>query len=91
MRLQPALLVVFGLLAGYVLAGGNVARAEAGSWQCYVIDRLPDAKAAADWKGSKSLSDGLNAVAPGAASGTVMFMQYPVGGGAVSPMVCTKS
>ncbi|MFZ5476145.1 MAG: hypothetical protein ACOZNI_05165 [Myxococcota bacterium] len=97
MRTQPVLLVVIGLLAGYVFAGQNSARAAGGGWQCYVVDRLPDTKAAMDWKGAKNATDGLNAVSPGSAAGTILTVQYPTSGSGWSGtqsdvgLICVKS
>lgn len=78
MRVHPALLLVLGLLAGLTVAD-HLPRAHAGSgaWQCYVVDRLPDTKEAASWRGAKSTTEGLNAIAPGAAAGTVLSIQFP--------------
>lgn len=57
------------------------AQAEAGVWGCFVVDRLPDVQEAMDWKGAKAAADGLNKVAASSPSGTILTVQYPVGGG----------
>lgn len=78
MRVHPLLLLAFGLLAGlYVSDHLPQAQAAAGAWQCYVVDRLPDQKEAASWRGAKSTTEGLNAIAPGAPAGTVLSIQFP--------------
>src|SRR4051794_18289411 len=35
-----------------------------GAWGCYVADRFPDVRAAADWSGSVGVKQGLDQVAP---------------------------
>jgi hypothetical protein len=82
MRLQPVLLVLIGLLAGYIVATPTTATAAGGgSWQCYVADRLPDTKEAMNWKGATNVTDGLNAAAPTSPPGTIITLQYPTAGG----------
>ena len=66
----------------------------AGEWQCLVVDRLPDTKDAAAWRGAVKYTEGLNAIASHAPAGTVITGDYPSGGGQgyrqVAPVVCVK-
>ncbi len=84
MRIHPAVLIALSLLAGVGVArslpGALVSTAhaqEATAWQCYVVDRLEDPKKAADWKGAKVVTEGLNAIAPSTPAGTILSVQYP--------------
>ena len=80
------------------LAQSLVPRANAGDggWQCYVVDRFPDMKEAAAWKGAVNYTTALNQVAANAAAGTVLNANYPVssmGGTQVggAPVLCVKN
>lgn len=78
--------LVVGGLALFALGLGLpslVSRASAGdgAWQCYVVDRMPDMKAAAEWRGAINYATGLNEVAAGAPTGTIITTTYPAGGG----------
>jgi hypothetical protein len=71
------------------------ARAGDGAWQCYVVDRMPDMKAASEWKGAINYATGLNEVAAQAAPGTIITTTYPAGGGMYAassgaPILCVK-
>jgi hypothetical protein len=44
----------------------------AGSWDCFVVDRLPDVTAARSWKPATDITEGLNQAAPEAATGTMI-------------------
>ncbi len=90
------LLLLLGLIGGG-LASRLVPSANAGGgWQCYVVDRLPDEAKAADWRGAKNVTDGLNKVSPGSPSGTLLTLQYPTagaawaGGGGDVGLICAK-
>jgi hypothetical protein len=83
MNLRAFVLVLAGLVGGYALSSHfPKAEAGAGGWACYVVDRLPDPKAAADWKGAKAVTEGLNTLSSATPSGTVLSVQYPVSGAA---------
>lgn len=82
-----------GLAARSILPA---AHADAGGWQCYVVDRFPDMKAAAEWKGAVNYTTAMNQVAPNSPAGTVLMATYPVssmGGTQVggAPIVCSKN
>ena len=74
-----------------------IARAGSGSWQCYVVDRMPDMKAAAEWKGAVNYATGLNEVAGSAPAGTILNGTYPTSGGMYgtgssgAPILCVKN
>ena len=73
-------------LAGFAIAGAaaigyfaGTTEATAGDgWNCYVTDRFPDMDAAASWKGSIKMAEGLNQVARHSPSGTMMVLELPV-------------
>ncbi|MDP2309887.1 MAG: hypothetical protein Q8P18_27965 [Pseudomonadota bacterium] len=89
-------LVIFGLgmASTYVIPA---ARAGAGGWQCYVVDRMPDMKSAAEWKGAVNYTTGLNEVAANAPAGTILNGTYPTSGGMYgsgssgAPILCVKN
>jgi hypothetical protein len=58
-----------------------------GAWRCFVIDRFPDVQDAADWKGARNMTDGMNQVATNAAAGTVISAYWNSG---TSSVVCVK-
>ena len=96
-RLQTFLTLGIGLVLGggltVALSSAN-AQSES-SWTCYVVDRLPDAKDAAEWKGAVKATEGLNKVAQNIAPNTIITMTYPVtagfgNAGGVAPLVCVK-
>jgi hypothetical protein len=94
MKIGAGAVVMFGL---GMFAQKLVPQAQAGAglWQCYVVDRFPDMKAAAEWKGAVNYTTALNQVAPATTAGTVMMATYPVsamGGSQVggAPIVCVK-
>ncbi len=53
-------------------------RAGTGQWTCYVADRFPDMNEAAEWKGSKKITDGLNQVASDAPAGELLVLELSV-------------
>jgi hypothetical protein len=65
------------------------AQPKAGAWGCYVADRFPDARAAAEWSGSVAVKQGLDQVAPMAATGTILTIA-PKGGG-YPDVICVKN
>ncbi len=89
-----AALFALGALATSLMP---TARAGDGGWQCYVVDRMPDMKAAAEWKGAVNYTTGLNQVAAGAPAGTVLNANYPTSGGMYgtsgsgAPILCVKN
>ena len=98
MRTRSVFLALLGVIVGLFAAQGiSMARAGTGGWQCYVVDRLKDPKDAAGWKGAAEVTAGLNNVAPTVTSGTILAVQYPVGGGGFAGqqsdvgLVCVKN
>lgn len=74
----------------------NTAEAGDGGWGCYVVDRMPDMKEAGSWKGAAKVADGLNEVAAGASSGTVLSVNYPTASNFTTAqsdvgMICVKN
>jgi hypothetical protein len=98
MRLRSIVtgILIFGLgmAATYIVPQ---ARAGSGAWQCYVVDRMPDMKSAAEWKGAVNYATGLNEVASGAPAGTILNGTYPTSGGMYgsgssgAPILCVKN
>ena len=91
-------LVLFGLgIAAASIIPTARAGASAGAWQCYVVDRMPDMKAAAEWKGAVNYATGLNEVASSAPAGTILNGTYPTSGGMYgsgtsgAPILCVKN
>ncbi len=88
-----------GVLAAKMIPAALIpaAQAGAGGWQCYVVDRMPDMKAAAEWKGAVAYTTGLNEVASGSPVGTVINANYPTAGGMYgsgssgAPILCVKN
>ncbi len=68
---------------------------ETGEWACYIGDKFPDVKAAAEWRGATKVTEGLNQTASHAARGTVITVPYPVKAGmgsqVAAPLVCVKN
>ncbi len=97
MSRKPLILLVIGLVVG-AASTQLVATAHAGggAWKCYVVDRLPDPTKAQDWRGAQNVSEGLNKVAPNAASGTLLTVQYPTATGGFASaqsdvgLICSK-
>ena len=87
----------FNLLLVYNRGAAFSFLAGAGGWQCYVVDRMPDMKAAAEWKGAVAYTTGLNEVASGSPVGTVINANYPTAGGmygsgsSSAPILCVKN
>ena len=93
------------ILTGLVLFGLGMAatqvvpfaRAGGGAWQCYVVDRMPDMKAASEWKGAVNYATGLNEVAGASPAGTILNGTYPTSGGMYgasgggAPILCVKN
>ena len=65
------------------------AQPKPGAWGCYVVDRFPDVKAAAEWSGSVNVKQGLDQVAPNAAPGTILTITPKPGG--YPDVVCVKN
>jgi hypothetical protein len=91
-RVQAAGLVLVGVAFGCgaaVVAPVVVSHAQphAGSWDCFVVDRLPDLNAARSWKGAAGITAGLNEAAPGVVAGTMISVMP---GGPTSSVVCVK-
>ncbi len=87
-------LVLCGVLIGCGAATfGPVARANAqprqGQWSCYVADRFPDPREAADWSGAIALKQGLDQVAPASPPGTILAITPKSGG--YADVVCVKN
>lgn len=90
-------LLLFGLgaTASYVIPMAHAG--SGGGWQCYVVDRMPDMKAAAEWKGAVNYATGLNEVAAGSPAGTILNGTYPTSGGLYgsgssgAPILCVKN
>jgi hypothetical protein len=87
------LLAAIGLIALGAAASNLVPRARAGTgtWQCYVQDRLPDWKAAEEWKGARAMTETLNVLAPDTASGTLQMIYLNTSAaGMPALLMCTK-
>jgi len=59
-----------------------------GTWDCFVVDRLPDVQAARSWGPAADITNGLNRAAPDAAKGTMLAVNAK-GSGAAS-VTCVK-
>ncbi|MFH1469264.1 MAG: hypothetical protein ABIO70_33070 [Pseudomonadota bacterium] len=94
---ERALMMLTGaaIALGAVLAHHLVteAHADAGQWQCYVVDRFPDKEGAAAWNGANKHTLALNAVAPDAPTGTIVTSSFPIAGQLQTgnaPILCVK-
>ena len=93
MNAKQALLVLAGIGIGCGVAAvaplaASRAQATEGEWGCYVADRLPDARSAAEWSGAADIKAGLDQVAGHVARGTILSIA-PKSGGYVD-VVCVK-
>jgi uncharacterized membrane protein len=89
------------MLAGAAIALGATlahhlvteARADAGQWRCYVVDRFPNQADAAAWNGANKHTLALNAIAPSAPAGTIVTSSFPIPGQMQTgnaPVLCVK-
>jgi hypothetical protein len=89
---KSALLVLSGIFIGCgaaAVAPTGLSRAQnnAGAWGCYVADRFPDMKSAAEWGRSDKIREGLDQVAANAAAGTILAINP---GREFPDVVCVK-
>ena len=72
----------------------NSAEATDSPWICYVADRFPNAQKASEWKGARRATEAMNAIAPNAASNTIITYNHPMaigmGSQVAAPMICVK-
>jgi len=78
-RLAVLAAVLLAVAFGALLARAIPSAKAGGGWSCYVVDRFPDMKAAAEWKGAVQAAEGLNTIAAGTAAGTLLSLNYPTG------------
>lgn len=94
MKKLPVLLATLALAVALFATVRPATAANGGTWACYVTDKFPDVKGARDWRGASRTEEGLNLVAAGVASGTIITVTYPVKAGMGSqvgaPLVCVK-
>jgi hypothetical protein len=70
-------LVFSGIVVGCgaaVAVPATVSRAQApsGKWGCYVADRFPEVRAAADWGGAVKIKQGLDEAAASVPAGAIL-------------------
>ena len=79
--------IAIGCAGAAVLPLSRVdAQPQPGNWTCFVIDRFPDASAAANWSGAQDVTRGLNQVARHVPPGAVIAPQINPG----TSLVCVK-
>lgn len=86
-------LVLLGMLLGCGVAAVAPARSSwaqprSGGWGCYVVDRFPDPRVAADWESARYIKEGLDQVAPTTAAGTILTITPKSGG--YADVLCVK-
>lgn len=91
--LKSSLLVLTGVLMGCG-AGATVAATwaapDAGKWQCYDSQELPDlAEAATSWF-AEDITKGMNLAAPHAPTGEVIVVPQQAGMGGAKTYLCVK-
>ena len=60
------------------------------SWSCYVVDRFPDVRDAAEWSGAQDIRKGMDQVAPAVAAGTIVTLPAKTGSGSNAAVLCVK-
>jgi hypothetical protein len=95
-RIHVAALVFVGVALGCgasAVAPIAVSRAQAraGSWDCFVVDRLPELTEARSWGPAANITEGLNRAAPEAATGTMISVTPKSSrDGASASVTCVK-
>ncbi len=84
--LAAAALIVLGAGITHVVSADA---APPSGWTCYVMDRMPDAADASEWRWAQRYAEGLNAVAAHAPEGTILSTTAPVAAGGAA-MICVK-
>jgi len=92
--LSFSIVFIVGCAVG-TMQGSQVASAQApaGSWVCYAADRLDNSQDAANWRGAKKITSGLNEVAPNVPAGTIISTDHRTAGGNTAPasIICIKN